>query len=78
MKSIVVIQARTNSKRLPAKVLLPISKLPLVVLSAKRAGNTGNKLLVVISNESKDDLLCVVLKQYSIKYYRGSLNNVLE
>ena len=43
MRSIVVLQARTNSSRLPGKVLLPVCGLPLVVLAARRAENTGNK-----------------------------------
>ena len=77
MSSIVVLQARTNSTRLPGKVLLPVSGYPLVVLAAKRAGNTGKRVVVVTSNESSDDVLAATLERYSIEYYRGSLNNVL-
>ena len=77
MKSIALIQARLSSNRLPAKVLLPIQTIPLVVLAAKRASNTGIEVLVVTSTESSDDALCQELKTQDIKYYRGSLNNVL-
>ena len=77
-KSVVVIQARLSSTRLPAKVLLPVSGMPLVVLAAKRAANTGRDVLVVTSSEPSDDYLCDVLKSHSINFYRGSLNNTLD
>ena len=78
MTSVVVIQARTNSRRLPAKVLLPILELPLVVLAAKRAGNTGRKVIVATSAESSDDYLSEILSFHQLIYFRGSLNNTLE
>jgi len=78
MKTIYVIQARTNSTRLPAKVLLPINNLPIAVLSAKRASNLGIETLVLTSKEKTDDYLCSVLESYGISHYRGSLNNTLD
>jgi len=78
MKTIYVIQARTNSTRLPAKVLLPINNLPIAVLAAKRASNLGIETLVLTSKEKTDDYLCSVLENYGISHYRGSLNNTLD
>ena len=78
MRSIVVLQARTNSSRLPGKVLLPVCGLPLVVLAARRAENTGNKVIVATSTEASDDALADTLKQFSITCYRGSLKRVLD
>ncbi len=78
MKAIYVIQARTNSSRLPAKVLLPIENYPIVVLAAKRAGNKGNKVLVFTSTETSDDYLCRVLSLHNLAFYRGSENHTLE
>lgn len=78
MKIICVIQARTNSTRLPAKVLLPINNIPIVVLAAKRASNLGTKTIVLTSTEQTDDYLCSVLKLHDITYSRGSLNNTLD
>lgn len=77
MNRIVVLQARTNSSRLPAKVLLPLAGYPVVVLAAKRAANTGCPVLVVTSKESTDDALCNILDQFGIEYFRGSLDNTL-
>ena len=77
MSNIVIIQARTNSSRLPGKVLLPIKSLPIVVLASKRASNTGRKVLVITSNDKTDDVLSSELEKHNIDYYRGSLENVL-
>ncbi|UGQ29809.1 aldo/keto reductase [Acinetobacter calcoaceticus] len=77
MNSVVVLQARTNSSRLPGKVLLHLAGMPVVVLAAKRAGNTGRQVIVATSDERTDDALSDVLKKYDISCYRGSLNNTL-
>jgi len=77
VSSVVVLQARTNSSRLPAKVLLPINGVPLAVLAAERAANTGKQVIVATSTEISDDTLVNVLKEHQIKCYRGDLNNVL-
>lgn len=77
MNSVVVLQARTNSSRLPGKVLLHLAGMPVVVLAAKRASNTGRPVIVATSNERTDDALANVLKKYEISCYRGSLNNTL-
>jgi len=76
--SVIVIQARIGSSRLPAKVLLPIAGMPLVVLAAKRAANTGLSVLVATSIETEDDVLCEVLHDYGIQFFRGSLENTLD
>jgi len=77
LNSVVVLQARTNSSRLPGKVLLHLAGMPVVVLAAKRASNTGRPVIVATSNERTDDALANALKKYEISCYRGSLNNTL-
>lgn len=77
-KSIVLIQSRFSSTRLPGKALFPIEGVPLVVLTALRASNTGKEILVVTSIESDDDEICIALEKFGINYFRGSLENVLE
>jgi len=77
MDSVVIIQARTSSTRLPGKVLLPISSIPIAVLAAKRAGNTEKKIIIATSNEETDDALCSELDKNGIRHFRGDLNNVL-
>jgi len=78
IQSIVLIQARLSSNRLPAKAILPINKLPIVVLASLRAGNTGKKVRVVTSIDQGDDLIESELREREIDFYRGSLNNVLQ
>ena len=78
MNSVIVLQARTNSSRLPGKVLLPIKGIPLVVLAAKRASNTGCHVIVTTSQERSDDGLVALLHSHGLKYFRGSLENVLD
>ncbi len=78
MNSVIVLQARTNSFRLPAKVMLPINGIPLVVLAAKRAANTGLKVIIATSNEPSDDGLVALIQRHGISYYRGSLENTLD
>lgn len=77
-RSIIVLQARMSSSRLPAKVLLPVCGVPVVVLAAKRAMNTGRDLIVATSDDMSDDYLAKVIEESGLKCFRGSLNNVLK
>jgi len=77
-QSLVLIQSRLSSRRLPGKALLPIAGLPMVVLAAKRAANTGRNVKILTSNDQSDDAICEVLDEHDVAYFRGSLNNVLE
>lgn len=78
MHSIVVLQARTSSSRLPAKVLLPLAGMPIAVLSALRAANTGREVVAATSCRSDDDELATLLRKHGIRVHRGSLDNVLQ
>lgn len=79
MSVVIAIQARSNSSRLPGKVLMPIGGYPLTVLAAKRAGrNADYKVMVLTSNQSSDDHLCSLLEAHSVDYFRGALDNLLE
>lgn len=74
----IVIQARTSSSRLPAKALLPIGGIPLAVLCAKRAANTGLPVVVATSTDDSDTELASVLKKAGIQVIRGPLDDVLQ
>ncbi|WP_244507154.1 aldo/keto reductase [Pseudomonas panipatensis] len=73
-----VLQARTNSSRLPGKVLLPVNGIPLAVLAAERAANTGRKVIVATSREATDDALAELLTRHGLHCFRGDLDNTLE
>ena len=76
--SLVLIQARLSSTRLPAKSLLPIAEFPLIVLAAKRAANTGRLVRIVTSTEIEDNYIVDELSKYNIDYFRGDISNVLK
>ena len=75
--SIVIIQARTSSERLPGKILLPIQGYPIILLAIRRASNTGREVIVATSKDKSDDKLVRLLEKEKIPYFRGSLKNVL-
>lgn len=74
----IIIQSRLSSSRLPAKALLPVAGIPLVVLCALRAGNKNGEVLVATSEDLTDDLLVKSLSSAGIRFIRGPLDNVLE
>ena len=73
----IFIQARMSSKRLPGKSIMSIGGYPLVVLAALRAGNTGQRVIVVTSEDKSDDELFEIVTSYGIECFRGNLSNVL-
>lgn len=78
MRGIAVLQARTNSSRLPGKVLLPINGVPIAVLAAKRAANTGRTVIVATSAAPSDDGLASCIQREGIRCFRGSLDDTLD
>ncbi|MEE4184979.1 MAG: aldo/keto reductase, partial [Gammaproteobacteria bacterium] len=77
MTRVALLQARTNSARLPAKVLLPLAGMPLAALAARRAGNTGIPVIVATSAAPSDDELARVSREYRLEVFRGSLDDTL-
>ncbi|TVP43106.1 MAG: hypothetical protein EA350_14290 [Gemmatimonadales bacterium] len=73
----IVLQARTGSSRLPAKSLLPVGGIPLVLLCAQRLGQDGLEVVVATSDHEDDDLLAHTLERKDVRVVRGSLSDVL-
>ena len=73
----IVVQARTSSRRLPGKVLLNIRGHPLAALAAMRAGRTGRNVILATSHEPSDDALAATVKAHGIAVVRGPLDDVL-
>jgi spore coat polysaccharide biosynthesis protein SpsF (cytidylyltransferase family)/aryl-alcohol dehydrogenase-like predicted oxidoreductase len=74
----IVLQARTSSRRLAAKVLLPIGGVPLAILCAQRLGSTGLPVTIATSHERSDDMLALMAVKAGVNVFRGSLDNVLD
>ena len=74
----IVLQARTTSSRLPAKVLLPIGGVPLAILCAWRLGSSGRPVVLATSRERTDDMLTQIAEKAGLRVFRGSLTDVLD
>jgi spore coat polysaccharide biosynthesis protein SpsF (cytidylyltransferase family) len=77
MRTVVILQARTTSTRLPGKALLPIAGYPSAVLGALRASNRGHETLAATSNDPSDDELAGKYLSAGIRVFRGPLDDVL-
>jgi spore coat polysaccharide biosynthesis protein SpsF len=76
--TLVVIQSRLASTRLPAKALLPLAGRPTVVLCALRAANSGLPVVIATSDEPADDAIAVESARAGIACFRGSHHDVLK
>lgn len=72
----VLIQARTDSNRLPGKALLPVAGMPSAVLALKRAANTGLDVRLATSERSLDDQLADTATSAGTPVFRGSAHDV--
>lgn len=75
---LVIIQARTSSKRFPKKVLYKINFIPLIIRVVNNIlkSNLVSNLIIATSKEKTDDRLVRLIKKFNINFYRGSLHNV--
>ena len=75
---VVFIQARSNSKRFPNKVLKEIYDHPMIlhVVNRVKKSKFMKKVIVATSKKKSDDKLVGMLKKNKINFFRGELNNV--
>ena len=71
-----ILQARTDSSRLPAKALLPLCGIPSAVLAAKRAGNRGHEVVLATTERVVDDQLAAVASGARVAVFRGATDDV--
>ncbi|MFN4288528.1 MAG: aldo/keto reductase [Brevundimonas sp.] len=74
---LVILQARTSSRRLPGKVLMDFHGLPLAVLAARRAASRGARVVLATSLEASDDALAETAHAHGLPVVRGPLDDVL-
>lgn len=79
-KVIALLQARTDSSRLPKKVLKSILGKPMIIHQLKRTikSNYIDEVLLLTSDEDSDELLSTTVIENGFKVYRGDKNNVLK
>lgn len=80
MNTIAIIQARMSSTRLPGKVLLPLSGIPVLGHVVTRVKNckTVKNVLVATSIDASDNHIAQYCNLTGIDCYRGSLLDVLD
>lgn len=79
-KTVVIVQARMGSKRLPGKVLKEIMGKPMLWHIAERVKRAKqiDEIVVATTNKKEDDDLQKFLVSTGISCFRGSEDNVLE
>jgi len=79
-KIVALLQARTDSTRLPGKVLKTLLGKPMIIqeLIRVKRSKTINELVLLTSAESSDDELASVVSDFGFSVFRGSKDNVLE
>ncbi len=80
MKTLVVIQARTGSSRLPGKVLMPLAGAPLLerMVERVRTASTPSDLVVATTTESADDAIVDLCRRTGTPFFRGHPTDLLE
>lgn len=81
MKNIgIIVFARSNSKRLPNKVLKKILDKSLLEIVLMRVNKVSGKIPIIVNTSVRksDDEIIKICKKNKIKYFRGSLKNVFK
>ena len=75
-----IIQARTNSKRFPGKILMPVLKKSLLQHQLERLKKLKkvNDLIVATTKNKIDEPIVSIAKRLRIKVFRGDEKNVLK
>ncbi len=78
MKTIIIIQARMGSTRLPGKVLMPLGETVVLdyVVSRCRHMNVSD-VIVATSTLAQDNPIALWCEKNDVLYFRGSEDNVL-
>ena len=79
MKTVIIVQARMTSTRLPGKVLLPLADKPILVrlLERLRRVRRVHDIVVATTTNATDDPIAALCAQQGVHCYRGNEYNVL-
>ncbi|WP_107947363.1 cytidylyltransferase domain-containing protein [Lysinibacillus parviboronicapiens] len=80
MKTIIIIQARMGSSRLPGKILKPLGAVDVLTYDVKRcrAIHGVSEVIVATSDLSQDDAIENWCKAHDVACFRGSEEDVLD
>ncbi len=79
MKTVIVVQARMTSTRLPGKVLLPLAGQPMLVrlLERLRRVQRAQGIVIATTTNAADDPIAALCAQQGVSCHRGSEHDVL-
>jgi spore coat polysaccharide biosynthesis protein SpsF len=77
-KVYIIIQARTTSTRLPGKVILPLCGKTVLEVVVNRLKRYKKSIIIATTNDGTELPIVEICKRENIKYYQGSVNDVLE
>lgn len=79
MKTVIIAQARTGSKRLPGKVLKPLGNKPTIehVLKRASAAKLADQVWLATTTERSDDAVQEAAHSLGFPVFRGSEDDVL-
>jgi spore coat polysaccharide biosynthesis protein SpsF len=80
MKTLIIVQARVGSSRLPGKVLLPLAGKPLLIRMLERvsAASLFDEIVVASTDDPTDDIIEELCKETGFSCYRGHRTNLLD
>ncbi|AVK82815.1 acylneuraminate cytidylyltransferase [Lysinibacillus sp. B2A1] len=80
MNTIVIIQARMGSSRLPGKILKPLGDVDVLTYSVERcrAIKGVSEVIVATSSLQQDDAIAKWCQNHQVAYFRGSEYDVLD
>jgi spore coat polysaccharide biosynthesis protein SpsF len=80
MRTVVVVQARTGSTRLPGKVLMPVAGAPLLarMLERVRAAKTPFEIVVATTTDAADDPVVDLCAKIDARVFRGHATDLLD
>ncbi len=79
MKTLVIIQARTGSSRLPRKILMPLAGKPLLQRMVERVRAGGDyDILVATTTDPGDDTVADLCRALQINCFRGHPTDLLD
>lgn len=78
-KTVVLVQARLGSSRLPGKVLLPLAGRPVLahVVERCRAAPGVDRVVVAATEAPEDDAVAACAAEHGAEAFRGSADDVL-
>lgn len=80
MKTLIIVQARTGSTRLPNKVLKSILGVPVLIRQLDRISQAKlfDEIVVATTRKKEDDIIINLCNDFGYNTFRGSTDNLLD